>query len=288
VPIAPSPDDQVARLALLTEAHLTHVNQQIGVEIAPEAGSMGAVEQENAEQGPAGPWGNVPPHTAMSLAKLKVTIASDHIGSLHKLLQPPLPLFGLMVIARSSVEASSKAFWLLDPNISVRERVARELGEGLDSAQEERRALQGLIPDWEDHGAVADIESEALNLGVVPVRIPSKTELVGAVLRHHMETPERGQGLYRYMSAMAHNTNYAALQHFKEVRPSGDNRSQIVQGHLSLEGVWSAVAGTLAAHTSALGSLLMYLGRDLWAWNRWERKIAMDMNEASRSFATGH
>ena len=75
---------------------------------------MGALEQANVESGPGGPWGDIPPHTALSLAKMKLTVAADHIGSLHKLLQPPLPLFGLMVMARASLEASAKAYWLLD------------------------------------------------------------------------------------------------------------------------------------------------------------------------------
>jgi hypothetical protein len=170
-------DKQVAKLTHLIEGHVNHVAQQIEPEVVIEPGSMGAREQANTETGPGGPWGDIPPHTALSLAKMKLTVAADHIGSLHKLLQPPLPLFGLMVMARASLEASAKAYWLLDPSISVRDRVARELGDRLDSAREQRDALRLLSQGQVDSAEVTAVEAEAAALGVTAKLPPSMTTL---------------------------------------------------------------------------------------------------------------
>jgi hypothetical protein len=60
----------VAKLAHLIEGHLNHVAHQIEPEVAVEPDSMGAAEKANIETGPGGPWGDIPPHTALSLAKM--------------------------------------------------------------------------------------------------------------------------------------------------------------------------------------------------------------------------
>ena len=141
MPAMTDADKEVERLARLVYAHLIHISDQLGEEVDEAPGSPYALERANNEMGPAGKWGDEPVHTAMSLASLKLTAAKDHILSLHKQLEPPHTLYGLAVVARASVEASAKAFWLLDPNISVRVRVARSLGEQLYSAQEASAAL---------------------------------------------------------------------------------------------------------------------------------------------------
>jgi len=281
------PDKEVVRLARLVQSHLNHISYQIGAEIEAEPGSLAVVEQANTETGPAGKWGDVPPHTALSLAKLKLTASADHIASLHKLLQPPLTLFGLPVMARASLEASAKAFWVLDPALSVRQRVARELGDRAVSAEEGRKAFVLLIDEWKDPDPEAAVAQEAADLGVIPTKPPFMTTLVGEVLADHMESAARGEGLYKYLCAMAHTTNYATLQHFEEIGPSQDERSQLVKGRLGLEGVWGAVAATLAGHTSAVERMLDYLGRDKWAWDGWKNKIAQDLSESSKTFKTG-
>lgn len=101
-------DKEVQRLAHLVDAHLGHVSDQLGQEVEATAGSPFVLEQANSETGPAGKWGDVPVHTAMSLASLKLTAALDHIASLYKQLQLPHTLYGLAVMARASVEASAK------------------------------------------------------------------------------------------------------------------------------------------------------------------------------------
>ena len=217
-------DKQVAKLAHLIEGHLNHVAHQIAPEVAVEPGSMGAREQANIEIGPGGPWCDIPSHTALSLAKMKLTVAADHIGSLYKLLQPPLPLFGLMVLARTSLEASAKAHWLLDPSISVRDRGARELGDRLVSAREQRDALHLLRPGQVDSAEVTTVETEAAALGVAPKPPPRMTTLVGDVPSNHASNKGHGKDHYEDMCAFAHNANKRRWRHGSGRRRSARTR----------------------------------------------------------------
>jgi hypothetical protein len=100
----------------------------------------------------------------MRLASLKLTAAKDQMLSVHKLLEPPHSLYGLAVMSRATIEASAKAYWLLDPKSSVRERVARSLGEQLYSAEEASEALSILVDNWKEPGTVDDIKAEAKDL----------------------------------------------------------------------------------------------------------------------------
>ena len=143
--------------ARLVEAHIRHVVDLLGPEVEARAGSPAQLDQQTSESGPAGPWVTNPPHTALSLANLKRVVAQDHLGSLNKLLVPPITLFGPMVAARASVEASAFAYWILDPALSVRDRVARAFGERMKSATEETNALTLLLDDWEDPGQLASL-----------------------------------------------------------------------------------------------------------------------------------
>jgi hypothetical protein len=280
-------DKEVQRLARLVDAHLTHVSDQLGQEIEAAAGSPFLLEQANSETGPAGKWGDVPVHTAMSLASLKLTAAQDHIASLYKQLQPPHTLFGLAVMARASVEASAKAFWLLDPKLSVRDRIARSLGEQLFSAEEADAALDLFVDDWNGTGDIAAIKSEATNLGVKWKRPPKMTTLAGQVLAEHTDHPGRGCGAYMYMCAVAHSTHYAALQHFEPIGHAKDPRSERVRGRLTLEGAVCPVSATLGAHSSAEARMLDYLGRNNREWASWNVHIARELAAASAAFMPG-
>jgi len=177
-PDALAGDSVATSLARLVEAHVRHVEDLLGPEVAARAGSQAKLEQETSELGPGGAWGDEPAHTALSLANLKRVVAQDHLGSLNKLLLPPITLFGPMVAARASVESSALAYWLLDPALTLRERVSRALGDRMKSASEEAHALLLLIDGWEDRGEFAALQYEADGLGIIPSRVPTMTKLV--------------------------------------------------------------------------------------------------------------
>jgi hypothetical protein len=283
-----SGDERLEVLGRLIEAHLNHVSQQLSPEVEVKPGSPYALEQATNEEGPGGPWTDEPPHTAFSLVNLKLMAAKDHLMSLRKLLEPPVTLYGPMTMARASVEASAAAYWLLDPAISVRHRVARSLGDRLRSAEESVKALRLLIDDWDDDDVVGTIQIEANDLGVELKRPPSLTQLVGDVMSEHMTSLDRGKGLYKYMCAIAHGTNYAVLQHLREIGPADDPRSQRVEGHVPIQGIEWSVTATLGAHTSAVDRVFTYCGLERWAWDRWMKQVGkvLHANDVSMTSQT--
>jgi hypothetical protein len=271
-----APDSGDARLEVLgrlIEAHLNFVNQQLGPEVEVKPGSPCAIEQATSEEGPGGPWTDEPSHTAFSVVNLKLMAAKDHLLSLRKLLEPPITLFGPMTMARASIEASAAAYWLLDPAIPVRQRVARSLGDRLDSAEERANAFRLFIDGWSDDGAGDSIRVEASELGVKVQKPPTLTQLVGEVMTEHMPSLERGKGLYKFMSAISHGTDYAVLHHFREVGPADDPRSHRIEGYVPIQGIEWSVTATLGAHTSAIDRAIAYCGLDRWAWDGWMKHV---------------
>jgi hypothetical protein len=279
----PTPDELVLSLARLIESHINHVTQLIGPEAEAAPGSPADAEQRNAETRTDGqPWGDLPPHSAMHLGKLKLTAANDHLWSLCKLMTPVYPLYGMAVMTRSSLEASALAYWLLDPALSVRGRVERELGDRRKSATEERKAWKKLDPQWkEPSDFLGDLAKEAAELGVEPVEPSAMTTLVGELLADYEETRDKGEGVYKYLCAIAHTTTYGVLQHFEKISDAKDQRSAIVRGSLSLGAVWWFTSKALAGHASAMDRLVEHLGLDRWAWEHWKQKVDYDLGVVS-------
>ena len=54
-----------------------------------------------------------------------------NLTSIHNLLGIEMPVIGLTVVARSAIEITSGAWWLMEPGIGVQRRVCRELVLGL-------------------------------------------------------------------------------------------------------------------------------------------------------------
>src|SRR5580704_2156998 len=100
-------------------------------------------------------------------------------------------------------------------------------------------------------------------------RPPPLTQLVGEVMAEHMASVNRGKGLYKFMSAISHGTNYAVLQHFRKVGPADDPRSYRIEGYVPIQGIEWSVTATLGAHTSAVDRVFTYCGLDRWAWDGW-------------------
>lgn len=95
----------------------------------PRPASAFGANLANAEVDVRGaPWGSQEPTMAFEMAKLSLIMIDDYLTSIRKLLEPPfppLPIYGQEVLARSVLESAGSAFWLLDPQITVRQRVAR-------------------------------------------------------------------------------------------------------------------------------------------------------------------
>jgi hypothetical protein len=75
--------------------------------------------------------------------------AENHLEGTARQLQEPIPHFGIYATTRAALENSSRAWWLLDPTISHRERAGRGLAErfyNLDEAAKVERAMRSDDP----------------------------------------------------------------------------------------------------------------------------------------------
>src|SRR5919106_3884162 len=85
-------------------------------------------------------WDDEPVAAAHNLAQLLLFGASDCARALVRLFTPETtPVYAHTVLARASLELASRAWWLLEPTIGVRLRVARGINERLFSLSEQAR-----------------------------------------------------------------------------------------------------------------------------------------------------
>ncbi|RZU46686.1 hypothetical protein EV385_6763 [Krasilnikovia cinnamomea] len=92
----------------------------------PRPSSPFDADLANTELGAQGvAWGATEPTYAFEMAQLGMIAVDDLIAGIRKLLDSPLPIFGQTVLARAAFENAATAFWLTDPQITVRQRVAR-------------------------------------------------------------------------------------------------------------------------------------------------------------------
>jgi len=196
----------------------------------PEPGSPLAIEVEDrTESGPKGPWTPVDIAMPYELAGGVLILSTEHyLSALCQLLQPTMALFGFQVIARATVESAAQAWWLLEPGIPVRKRVARAYTARWNSVEERRKADESAGLDANDHqrrSLAFRVSAAELGLAeryekddktkrvigferIVPRRI---TSLVHAYLS--WLGMSKGEYWYRCMSGVAHSTLFGLLEY---------------------------------------------------------------------------
>lgn len=106
------------------------------------------------------------------------------------------------------------------------------------------------------------------------------TKLVGMVLSENTTSTDRGEGVYKYMCAIAHGTNYATLQHFRPTEGAEDHRNSRVAGHVPIEALQWSVIAAVGAHTSVVDRLTAYVGIEDWTWERWKEHVGQQLMTA--------
>src|ERR1039458_5862485 len=92
----------------------------------PEPGSPAYQEMHNnTESGPGGPWkpDDVYPAYSMALGIL-IPAADQLLCSECQLYRDPMALYGYQVVGRALAESSAKAWWMMQPGIPLRMRMA--------------------------------------------------------------------------------------------------------------------------------------------------------------------
>ncbi|WP_090800972.1 hypothetical protein [Asanoa ishikariensis] len=156
---------------------------------------------------------------AFEMARLSIFAIDDFLTSIDKLLAPPLPplpIYGQEVLARSVLESAGFAYWLVDPQITVRQRVARTYLHFWEAASTAVKNAAAVGSAQSIAGAQAHLASiltrvDDLGLGhrktkgkttIGGEQLPSKTDRVAAVLAG----PVRGEHaiVYSLYSGVAH------------------------------------------------------------------------------------
>jgi hypothetical protein len=175
-------------------------------------GSPASAEVSNPEQRLDGtPWGDRPVRTAYQYAQMATKLAVEHSRCAALLIGAGRPSPGIEVVIRSSLEAGSVAWWLLQPELTARERVCRMQLLRRNSAREHARSIAQVREDPAVAGneTIAAIEAECRALGL-PAFTQGGNELAGQVrpgytARVKAFTDELGhQGAYSIYSSAAH------------------------------------------------------------------------------------
>jgi hypothetical protein len=94
-------------------------------EWSPGWQSEAAIERTNEERGPDGPWGPDSVRSVYVAAAMYLEAVLQCMGTIATSLTADMTHYVLDCLARAAMEAGSQAFWLLEPGIGARRRVAR-------------------------------------------------------------------------------------------------------------------------------------------------------------------
>jgi hypothetical protein len=186
---------------------------------AAESAAMGELAREEGYAGQE-PWGDDPLRAAHNSAGLLIFAANDCARAMTKLLSSePTPVFSHTVLARSTLELAGRAWWLLDPNIGDRLRVARGMNERIYGLSQQDRlplAKKDAKRAKERRKALCHIGED---LGFKKVRAnryappaleeprPGQTEIIRKLMATG-EDRRLGEFVYGLFSAVAHGTTF--------------------------------------------------------------------------------
>lgn len=169
-----------------------------------------------AQLGGTGAWGSNPVSLTYLVADLFLTGAHDELVALAALLRERSSIHGPMTVARAVLEGSIRAWWILDPLIPVRQRVARAMTERLYDMWHESRVGRELGQQTAADGRTQQIleNAEFRGFEVLPgndrrppaIEEPwkSNTALVRMLFADSSPESQQGRAVYYDLSAVAH------------------------------------------------------------------------------------
>ncbi|SCL16403.1 hypothetical protein GA0074692_6816 [Micromonospora pallida] len=220
----------------------------------PRPSSVFDRELQNTQVDKRGiPWGQDEATYAFEMAYMSMFAVGDHLAAIHTLLQPPIPVLGQAVLARSVFESAAFAFWIMDPHITVRQRVARAY---LVFWSEAKRNLK-VTPKHETANVAAAqmhldkvlgrIDELGLSRAGVTVegeQIPSKTVLVAELFADDLLQPHKN--IYSPYSGVTHGEMTALMT--RKLTPTGADPVWSITPRQLTENVELAMAAFRALH----------------------------------------
>ena len=214
-------------------------------------------EQEcrNTEQGQLGPWGEDPVRAVYAGGALYLDTILDCLRNLARTLTPETTHYVTEALARAAMEAGAVLFWLLQPGIGARLRVARFWLVRASGAEYLDEAVQKIDPSaagtYGETPAMVEAAIQSLDLNYTRQQNPrtrrwvwtcEDERLPGYTARAtSFEAAVSMTAAYAIYSAPAHAEWHAVVGRFREVILPGGHRM------LSLRPDREAVAAAVLA-----------------------------------------
>jgi hypothetical protein len=213
-----------------------------------------------------------------------VTAIGHYLGSLQSLLLPEMTLFGFQAVTRSAIEGATRAAWVLDPAISARQRMVRDLLLELQSIEEARRVELAAGRDESNYDRqmlVLRVRAATLGIdeyygkknasspGSLPRRepigfdgqvLPTMTDAVAEFLPHIGVA--HGEMCYRELAGVSHSLLYGVTTYLTGVRIEGSAKRVIPTPELPIQTIANAVAISIAGYLAVVERHALLWGRD--------------------------
>jgi hypothetical protein len=244
----------------------------------PNPGSQAAAEHDDESRfASPGEWGPDPVRQVYSTAALLLSAVDDNLQGIYRLLIPEALGVALTASSRSAVELCARAYWIMDPGIDVRNRIARGMTERLASLREQKKLP--IDPEERARAArrVAGITSAARRLRFQirtdrrgPQSIgkprPPATELVARLMDGR--DPRFGEVLYRTYSATSHGTLYGITTHLRrEPDPTGQHEL-VAKLDFDPRSVLTIAGAVVLAYQRTIDRQVALYGWDPEEWRR--------------------
>lgn len=285
VPGVASHPDRVLELRALLDEAVDIATMYLDSPVwQPALGSEGVREFANGESGTRGPWGDIPVRTAHALSHALLDAAVAHVRALALLYVGTPPPMAPSTVARSTFETAATAWWLMEPGIGARSRVARVTSERLRSAREAAKAisaLEGPVNPSDYSETQAQVIVYATDLGLSAAagdpRIegevrPNSTDLITTLFATDSAlSRSQAQLVYPVYSGVAHGLLYGIEQFLRPEEIEGEVRLAWKTDPYINDAV---VSYTLAAFIAAMERLLTVMGWDRTAWDAWTSTLS--------------
>ena len=166
-----------------------------------------------------------PVTTVYAVGQVRLRASQDHLlGAAYSLLLPSK--HSALVLARASIEASAYAYWILDPDIRVQDRILRGAQLRSHDSLELRKLFRSLPTDDFISEQLTDIESRLtdtcevvrgcgfpLDKGAKSLvgALPARTDLVSELLSSETLGGSPGEVVYRLLSGSVHSVLMALV-----------------------------------------------------------------------------
>jgi hypothetical protein len=231
-----------------------------------------AMKELDLERSFIGDWGTEPVNHAHVIGSWKRILAVDcakaMIRDLH---EDPPPLFAHKVLSRAVIENAASAAWILEPGVSIKQRIARGRNERIFSAKEVLR-----LPDLPDEQRtrsktiIATIKRTARELGFsvtangwIEEDRPRFTRLLQWML-----SDDLGGMIANYYSAVAHGTQYGLSSAVLSAEPPTALGERRVMLGTAPHDVRFALAASALALIKGVSYEVELFGRDIPEWQQ--------------------